>query len=69
MAEFEGDKKMKPARLTVKHNGVVVQDNVEIRGPTGAGKPEKPTKEIIRLQDHRDPVVFRNIWILEKEKS
>ena len=55
------------ARFTVLHNGVLVQDNVELTGPTAhevrppyaAG----PDKLPLQLQDHGNPVHFRNIWI------
>jgi hypothetical protein len=57
----------KPAHVTVIHNGVLVQDNVELTGPTGhhvrppyaAG----PDKLPLALQDHNHPVRYRNIWI------
>jgi Domain of Unknown Function (DUF1080) len=62
-------KVVRPARVTVLHNGVLVQDNVELSGPTGhhARPPYKPTpdKLPVSLQDHGDPVRFRNIWIRE----
>jgi Domain of Unknown Function (DUF1080) len=56
-----------PARVTVLHNGVLVQDNVELTGPTAHGErpPYKKTPENLplQLQDHHNPVRFRNIWI------
>jgi hypothetical protein len=58
------------ARVTVIHNGIVVQNNVEYWGPSGH-KVENPQyrahrdKEPIRLQDHGSPVRYRNIWIRE----
>lgn len=60
---------IKPARLTVLHNGILVQDNVELLGPT--------THELILpyhyhegklpilLQNHKNPVRYRNIWVRE----
>jgi hypothetical protein len=58
-----------PARLTILHNGICVQNNVELRGPTGwmAPLPYTPHADQLplRLQDHGDPVRFRNIWALE----
>ena len=57
-----------PARVTVLHNGVVVQHNTEIKGPTEyIGLPQyKPHgKGPLVLQDHGNPVSFRNIWIRE----
>lgn len=64
-AEFEGGKKTKNARITVKLNGVVVHDDVEITAKTGAGQAEAAEPRPILFQDHGDPVVFRNVWILE----
>jgi hypothetical protein len=56
-----------PARVTVIHNGVVVQNNTEIWGSTQfIGLPQYTThslNEPIRLQDHGDLVSFRNIWV------
>jgi Domain of Unknown Function (DUF1080) len=66
---FEGAKVVRPARVTVLHNGVLVQDNVELTGPTAhkARPPYQPhaDKLPISLQDHAHPVRFRNIWIRE----
>ena len=57
----------RPARVTVFHNGVLAQDNVEITGPTAhhARPPYKPgpEKAPLALQDHGNPVRYRNIWI------
>lgn len=58
-----------PARITVIHNGVLVQNNVELWGDTRfIGLPryiEHSMNEPLRLQDHGDLVSFRNIWIRE----
>ncbi|MCX7427414.1 MAG: DUF1080 domain-containing protein, partial [Planctomycetia bacterium] len=54
------------ARITVWHNGVKVQDNVEVPDKTGAGKPEEPILTPIRLQEHGSPVRFRNLWIIDR---
>jgi hypothetical protein len=58
-----------PARMTVFHNGVLVQDAQELTGPT-AHKARPPYKAHadklpLGLQDHSHPVRFRNIWIRE----
>jgi Domain of Unknown Function (DUF1080) len=62
-------KLMRAARATVLHDGVLVQDNVELSGPTAHGQrpPYKahPEKLPLALQDHGDPVRYRNIWIRE----
>jgi hypothetical protein len=58
-----------PAHVTVFHNGVLTQDNVELTGPTGhhVRPPYTPTPEKLplALQDHNHPVRYRNIWIRE----
>jgi hypothetical protein len=66
---FANGKLQHPARITLLHNGVLVQDNVELTGPTAHGerpayKPG-PDKAPLQLQDHGDPLRFRNIWIRE----
>ncbi len=59
-------KKIAGAVVTVIHNGVKVQDAVEIKGSTGHGEPEADTPGPIYLQNHNNPVYFRNIWIVER---
>jgi hypothetical protein len=58
-----------PAYITVIHNGVLVQNHVEIKGTTDfIGKHKytaHPAKLPLGLQDHNNPVSFRNIWIRE----
>ena len=57
------------ARVTVIHNGVLVQNNVELTGPTSwlerAPYIAHPEKLPIAFQDHGNPVRYRNIWIRE----
>jgi len=57
------------ATVTVLHNGVLVQDHVTLTGPTEWVKrpPYKahPVKMPLLLQDHGEPVRYRNIWIRE----
>ena len=57
------------ARITVLHNGVAVHDDVEIMSKTGNGRPEGPQPLPIQLQDHNNPVVFRNLWIAPLETA
>ncbi len=59
---------LKAGTMTVLQNGVLVQDHVEIRGPTGQQPPKyvaHPLKQRLVLQDHGNPVRYRNIWIRE----
>ncbi|MBE0537507.1 MAG: DUF1080 domain-containing protein [Phycisphaerae bacterium] len=61
-------KKTDNARLTVIHNGVTIHDKLEIPGPTGGGLDADELKPGgIYLQDHGDPVQYRNIWLVEVE--
>ena len=68
--EFEKGQKVKSGTLTVIHNGVLIQDHVEIKGTTPyIGWPKNPPhgKGPLRLQDHGDNsrVSYRNIWVRE----
>lgn len=57
-----------PARITVLHNGVLIQNNFELRGPTEYNRIpmyEPHGKGSLVLQDHGDLVSFRNIWVRE----
>ena len=58
-----------PATITVLHNGVLVQNHVTIEGPTVFhGQPHYEShaaRAPIQLQDHRNLVSFRNIWVRE----
>ena len=67
---FDSDGKVtRRARFTVLHNGVLIQDNVEVMGvTTHTGPPyykAHPDKMPLSLQDHGVPIRFRNIWIRE----
>jgi hypothetical protein len=65
---FDDQKRVvEPARITVFHNGVLVQDNEEAFGPTSwlEGDPYRgQVRGPIGLQDHDHPVRYRNIWVL-----
>lgn len=75
---FDVDGKLtKKARITVLHNGVLIQDGVLALGPTSwithkgyEGLKDK-TKGPVSLQDHGNPVRYRNIWVrrLKEEKQ
>jgi len=64
---FKDEKLESPGKVTVFHNGVLVQHETEILGPT---RPKKTSpyvahgeKAPISLQNHGQPVRFRNIWV------
>ena len=60
-------KKVKNAIITVRHNGVTIHKDYELTNKTGGGKQEGTEPFPIQLQDHGNPVVYRNIWIVNKE--
>lgn len=68
-ARWEGDKLIDKARMTVFANGVLVHENWPLEGPTDYIKRAVHSKESetpcgpVSLQDHGNPVRFRNIWI------
>jgi Domain of Unknown Function (DUF1080) len=62
-------KKTSPARVSLKHNGVTIHDNIELAKPTpGGGLSNKDNADPgpIQLQGHGNPVFYQNIWIVEK---
>ena len=66
-AQFANGQKMKNGRMTVRHNGVVVHENVELpHATTSSPQPEGPEPGPINLQDHNSEVRYRNIWFVEK---
>jgi len=66
-ATFDADGKVTaPARVTIKHNGVVIHDNIELRTTPGGGRNDQKPGAIY-LQDHGDPVRFQNIWLVPKK--
>lgn len=66
---WEGDTLSRPARLTVFHNGILVHHAQEFLGATAhravARYAAHAAKGPIQLQDHGNPVRFRNIWVRE----
>jgi hypothetical protein len=67
-ARFDASgKKTANARITIRHNGVVIHDNRELPHATPGRLPtEGPDAAPLYLQDHGNPVVFRNIWATKK---
>ena len=68
-AKYDGGKLVANPRVTVRHNGVVIHKDVELPGernttaaPVGPGAEPGP----VYLQDHGNPVRYRNIWVVAK---
>jgi len=61
-AKYNGNTKTAGARITVKHNGVLIHDNIELKGTPGR-KGEGPEPLGVYLQGHGNKVQFRNIWV------
>ena len=60
-------KKIANARVSVKHNGVSIYEDLELpRLTPGGASAEAPTGPLM-LQDHGNPVMYRNIWIVERK--
>ena len=64
---------LQPARVTVLHNGILVQDNSEVWGPTSwlqhLPYESHPDRLPLSLQDHGNPVLYRNIWLRELDEK
>jgi len=64
--KFDGDKLVKPAFITVFHNGVMTQNHEQVLGPTlhrqvGVYKPHSDLP--LELQNHNTPVRYRSLWV------
>jgi len=55
------------AKITVKHNGVIIHDHVELPKATPGRKPEGPGPRALFLQGHGNRVQYRNVWVQEKK--
>ena|SRR5579862_9249085 len=62
----DAGKLIEKPRITVIHNGIKIHDNVEINGDGTGGGLGGPQPKVgpIMLQNHGDPIKFRNIWIV-----
>ncbi|RCS46280.1 DUF1080 domain-containing protein [Bremerella cremea] len=66
-AKYDAEgKKTDNARVTIKQNGVVIHEDLELPQETPGRHKESPEKDALYLQGHGNPVVFRNIWVVEK---
>ena len=61
----DSGKVLSQARVTVFQNGILIHNNVEVLGPTG-GAMDSNIREPgpLLLQDHGNPVKYRNVWIV-----
>jgi hypothetical protein len=70
-AKYDGDGKLvENPRITVKHNGILIHDNVELPGDrvtTAAPAKVGPEPGPVYLQDHGNPVRYRNVWVVQRE--
>jgi len=67
-AVYDGAKKTKNAIITVKHNGVEIHKDVELpKGTTSAPVKEGAEPGPLHLQNHGNPVRYRNVWMVEKK--
>ncbi|MEM6365744.1 MAG: DUF1080 domain-containing protein [Planctomycetota bacterium] len=67
-ARFDGDRKISDARMTVRLNGVIVQNDIAVpRATRAAPNKEDSSDGPIYLQNHGDPVRFRNIWLVPRD--
>jgi len=63
---WEDGKKKKNARVTIRQNGIVIHDDVELTHGTPGKLPEAAEPAPLYLQGHGNPVVYRNIWMVKK---
>jgi len=73
MAEFDNSgQKTHPATMTVRHNGVMIHQDY-VLPPASPGRPESESRAHLTgpvfLQDHGNPVRFRNVWVVERARS
>ena len=67
--DASGKKQIEGAHISVVHNGVLIHNDVKLARGTGAGGGRKPVPaEFLLLQDHGNPVEFRNIWAADIKK-
>ncbi|MCD6304221.1 MAG: DUF1080 domain-containing protein, partial [Planctomycetes bacterium] len=64
---FQNGKKISPAVMTVRHNGVLIHEKVKIDGKTAGGNGNEAQPGPLFLQGHGNPVFYRNVWLVEKK--
>ena len=63
---FQDGKKIRNAKVTIRHNGIVIHEDLEIRHGTPGKYPEAEGPGPLYLQGHGNQVLYRNIWVVEK---
>ncbi len=67
-ARFDAEgKKTEDAVVTIKHNGVVIHDKLKLKATPGGGQKDEERPGALYLQDHGNPVHFRNVRIVERK--
>ncbi len=61
-------RKTNNAKLTVRHNGVTIHDGLDLPNGTPGKDPESNKPGPLFLQDHGNPVMYRNIWVQKKSQ-
>ena len=64
-AKFSDGKKVANGRVTIYHNSVKIHDNIEFPKECNGGQKEAATPGPFQFQNHGDPVVYRNVWVVE----
>jgi hypothetical protein len=65
--KYDGGKKAANAKITVKHNGVVIHKDLELPRDTPGQEGEGPAPRAIHLQGHGNKIYYRNVWLVEKK--
>jgi len=63
----ESGKRISPAVATIRHNGVVIHNQLKLAHTTPGGRQNDEKPGALYLQNHGNPVVYRNIWIVVKK--
>lgn len=65
-ARWENGEKVENARATIRHNGILIHKDRELKHGTPGKNPEEEGPGVLYLQGHNNQVLYRNIWVVEK---
>jgi len=65
-AVYDGDKKVENARVMIRHNGIVIHKDLELKSGTPGHHPEAAGDGPLYLQGHGNQVLYRNIWAVRR---